>query len=132
MSNSFIEKYPATPVDRFKWELWLKTHPCFYVIILITLWEKNLVQSFVVLWSVLMKLWSYKVLNPAWVTSYRRIYKAFYSWFSLHIFVNFMKKESFTQFTALTISHEFIEVVKFWLIKLCLDVNDAIHANEHK
>ena len=52
----FVEQYPTTPVDRFKGELTPKNHPCFYVIILMTLWKKNLVQSFVVLRSVLMKL----------------------------------------------------------------------------
>ena len=55
-------------VDRFKGELRPKNHPCFYVIILMTLWKKSLVQSFAVLLSVLMKLRSYKVLNPASVT----------------------------------------------------------------
>ena len=96
-SNGFIEKYPTTPVGRFKRCWGQKIAP---VLILMTLWKKSLVQSFVVLWSVLMKLWSYKVLNPAWMTSYQRIYKTFYSSFSLHIFDNFMKKESFTQFTV--------------------------------
>ena len=46
--NGFIEKYPATPVDRFKGDLRPKTHPSFYVIILMILWKKSLVQSFVV------------------------------------------------------------------------------------
>ena len=61
-SNGFIEKYPTTPVGRFKRCWGQKIAP---VLILMTLWKKSLVQSFVVLWSVLMKLWSYKVLNPA-------------------------------------------------------------------
>ena len=60
MSNGFIEKYSATPMDSFKGDLRPKTHPCFYVIILIliVLWKKSLVQSFVVLISshVVMKL----------------------------------------------------------------------------
>ena len=45
MSNGFVEKYPATPVDRFKGELRPKTHPCFYAISSMTLWKKSLVQS---------------------------------------------------------------------------------------
>ena len=60
------------------WHLWtglkgnwgIKTHPCFYIIILMTLWKKSLVQSLVVLQSFLMKLWSYKVLNLVLVTPY--------------------------------------------------------------
>ena len=36
-NNDFIEKYPATPVDRFKEELRPKTHPCFYVMSLMTM-----------------------------------------------------------------------------------------------
>ena len=53
MSNGFIEKYSTTPMDRFKGDLRPKTDPCFYVIILllIILWKKSLVQSFVVLIS---------------------------------------------------------------------------------
>ena len=77
-------------------DLGQKTHPCFYGIFLMILWKKCLVQSFVVPWPVLTKLWSYKVLNPARVTWYQRMYKAFHSWFSLGIFVEFMKKELFT------------------------------------
>ena len=46
-----------------------RTHLCFYGIFLMILWKKNLAQNFVVLSSVLQKLWSYKVLNPAGVTS---------------------------------------------------------------
>ena len=41
MSNGFIEKYPATPVDRFKGDLRPKTHPSFYVIILMILGKKE-------------------------------------------------------------------------------------------
>ena len=51
-----------------------KTHHCFHGIILMIIWKKNFVQSFVVLWPALKKLWSCKVLNPAWVTSYPRMY----------------------------------------------------------
>ena len=128
MSNGFIEKYPATPVDRFKGDLRPKTHPCFYVIILMILWKKSLL----VFWSVLMKLWSYKVLNPAWVTSYPVMYKTFHSWFSWNIFVSFMEKEPFPQFYGRFDHFSWIhEVVKFLMIKLCLDVSDVIHANEH-
>ena len=47
-SNGFIEKYPATPVDRFKEDMRPKTHPCFYVIILMILYEKR--DLYKVLW----------------------------------------------------------------------------------
>ena len=40
------------------------------------------------LWSVLTKLWSYKVQNPGWVTSYPRMYKIFHLQFYLRTFVN--------------------------------------------
>ena len=55
--------------------------------------------------------------------------------FFAYIF-NFMKKIFYTVHSflvVLTVCHEFIhEVVKFWMIKLCLDVSQVTHANEHK
>ena len=53
-------------------------------------------------------------------------------WFSLHVFINFMEKELFTPFYGRFDQFSWTyEVVKFWMIKLCLDVRDVIHANEH-
>ena len=45
-SNGFIEKYPATTVYRFKGEFKRKTHPCFYVIILMILQKKETCEKF--------------------------------------------------------------------------------------
>ena len=87
-----------------------------------------------VFWSVLTKLWSYKVLNVAWVTSYPRMYKIFHPWFSLRIFVNFMEPfmEPFTLFYGHFDHFSWTyEVAKFWMIKSCLDGSDVIHVNEH-
>ena len=58
------------------------------------LWKKSPVQSFVVFWPVLKKLWTCKVLNLTRVASDL----VFQTWFSLHIFVNFMEKQIFAQF----------------------------------
>ena len=110
-----------------KEDLGPKTHPCFYVIMSMILWKKSLVPSFVLFWSVLTKLLSYKVL--VWVTSYPRMYKTFYPWFSLHIFVSFTEKEQFyCRFDHFSLTYK---VAKFWIIKLCLEVSEVIHANEH-
>ena len=106
-----------------------KNHPCFCGIILV-LWKKSLIQSFVVFWSILMKLWSYKVLNPAWVTSYLRMYKIFHPWFALHIFVNFMEKEPFAQFYGrFDRSSRTYEVAKF-LIDLLVSPRSWRHTRE--
>ena len=112
-SNGLIEKYPAALVDRFKGELRPKTLPSVYVIILMTLWKKGLVQSFAVFWPFLMKLWSYKVLNPAWVISYPRTYKTFHSWFFPYLCSFYEKRAFYTvhSFLAvLTIPHEFMKL----------------------
>ena len=59
---------PAKNQGLFKGDVRRKTCPCFYAIILTILWKnRSLVQRFGVFWSVLMKLWSYKILNLAWV-----------------------------------------------------------------
>ena len=50
----------------------------------------------------------------------------------LHIFVNFVKKKPCTKFYG--VSDHFsptYEVTNFWMIKLCLNVSDVIHTNEH-
>ena len=39
-----------------------------------------------------------KILNPAREMPYARMYKTFHPRFYLHIYVNFMEKEPFTQF----------------------------------
>ena len=50
----------------------------------------------------------------------------------LHVFVNFVEKKPCTKFYGV-FDHFLLtyEVAKFWMIKLCLNVSDAIHANEH-
>ena len=40
-----------------------KLYPCFYETFLLILWEKSLIQNFVVFWSDFKKLYSCKVLN---------------------------------------------------------------------
>ena len=52
-------------------------------------------------------------------------------WFSLYIFVNFMKKEPSTKiYDVFDHFSRVFEIKKFWIIKLCLGVRDVIHANE--
>ena len=57
-----------------KGDLRSKLHSCFYDISLLT-FLKRLTQSFVSFSSVLTKLWNYRILNSAWVTSYWRMKK---------------------------------------------------------
>ena len=79
------------------------------------------------------------------MTSYPRMYKVFHPWLALHIFVNFMEKEPFTQFYGcFDLFSQTYEVAKF-LIDLIVSpivievsiaiasliVVDVIHANEH-
>ena len=107
---------------KVKGDLRPKTRPGFYGIILIILWKKRLVQSFVVLWSVFMKLWSYKALNPTWVTSYPRMYKHFISVFLCIFFFDFVEKEPFTQFYGLFDHFSWTyKVAKFWMTKQLLE-----------
>ena len=73
-----------------------KSQLCFYGIILFLLRRKCLAQNFVVFLSVLTKLWSYKVFNPAWVTPYSRMHKKFHPWFSWYIFVSFLESTFWT------------------------------------
>ena len=51
---------------------------------------------------------------------------------SSHTFVNLMKKKPSSKFNGV-FDHfsQIYEVRKFQMIKLCLDVSDVIHANEH-
>ena len=113
----------------------MEIHPSFYGIIVMILCKKKLVQilqilhnfndsmkknpcaNFGVFWSVLAKLWSDKVLNPTWVTSYPRMYRAFCPWFFFHNFVNFMEKNLLHSFmVVLIISHELLKLRCFeWL-----------------
>ena len=92
-------------------------------IFLFILWRKNLVQSFLAFRSVFTKFWSYKVLNSVCMTSSPGIYITFYPWFLLNIFVNFMEKGP---------SRKFYDVLKFWMIRQCLDLNKVIRANEYR
>ena len=108
---------------------WGQKLTSFYGIILLIWWKKIFfVQSFVGLWSVLTKLWSYKALNLEWVTSHPQIYKTFHSWCSLHAFIDFMEKEPFTQFYGCLDHFKWTyEVAKVWMIQLCLEVSDVTH-----
>ena len=112
-----------------KGDLRPKNHPCFCGIILI-FWKKSLAQSFVVFWSVLMKLWIYKILNLMWVMSYPPIYKIFHSWFDLHIFKNFMEKEPFGQYCGrFDRFSQTYEVAKF-LIDLIVSLRSWCHTRD--
>ena len=104
-----------------------KINSCFYGIISTILWKNNLEQSFVVFWSVLAKLWSFKVFNPVWVMSHQQMYKTFHPCFHLHIFANFMEKGLLTQ------CFFFFELMKLQSFDwLNLDVSHVMQANEHK
>ena len=66
------------------------------------------------------------------MTSYPRIRKTFHHWFSLHIFINFMKKKpSLNIYGVFGHFSQTYEITKPGMIKLCLDVSDAIHPNGH-
>ena len=57
-----------------------------------------------------------------------QIYKTFHSWCSLHVFIDFMEKEPFTQFYGCLDHFKWTyEVAKVWMIKLCLEVSDVTH-----
>ena len=103
----------------------------FYGIILTILCEKSLLQSILVLWSVLTKLQSYKVLNSVWVTFYPQMYKTFHLYF-LGIYLLVLQKKNF--YTVLLSFWRFLITLwncKVSMIKLCFDVSDIIHAIEH-
>ena len=55
----------------------------------------------------------------------------FHHWFSLHFFVDFMKKWFYSFYCRLDHLSWTYKVAKFWMIKLCLDASDVIHANKH-
>ena len=58
--------------------------------------------------------------------------KPFNSWFSLHFFVSLIEKKPLIKFYgAFEHFSRTYEVVMFLIIKLCLDLKDVIHANEH-
>ena len=62
--------------------------------------------------------------------SYPRVYKTVHLWFSLHFSVQ--EKKSPIKFHGVFVHFSRnCEVAKFSVIKLCLDVSNAIHANEH-
>ena len=86
-------RFPVNIAKCFKGDLRPKRHSYFYDIFLLILLRKNHVQNFAVFWSVLTKLWTCKILNLTYVTSYTWKHKTFYPWFSFHIFVKFMENE---------------------------------------
>ena len=81
--------------------------------------EKELWTKFLLFWSTVLTIpLSYKLLNPAWVTSYPRMCKMFHLWFSLHIFVNSIEKEPFSHFCDQFDHFSWTyKVAKFWMIK---------------
>ena len=104
----------------FKRDLRPKSNSCFYSVISMILWKKSLVQSCVVFWSVLMKSWIYKVLNPEWVTSYPRICKTF-------LLILWKNNFSHSLMVVSTISHELMKLRNIkWLS--CLDIRGVIYA----
>ena len=84
---------------------------------------------YVVFWLVFTKLRSYKAFFE--ITPHPQIHNTFHHWFSLHIFVNLMKKKPSKFNGVFDHFSQIYEVTKFQMIKLCLDVSDVIHANEH-
>ena len=90
--------------------LMTKPRHCFYCIILIILWKKNFVQSFLVFWLVLSRLQSFQFgtsdVIPATVRNS-------YPWFLL---ILWRKNISHTFMVVLTISHELMKLRSFeWL-----------------
>ena len=58
--------------------------------------------------------------------------KTFHIWFSLHVFVNFMKKEPSTNSYAIfDYFSQIYETTKFGMIKLHLHKSDIIHTQEY-
>ena len=106
-----------------------KLHPCFYDILINFMEKEPCTKFFSVLISfpIVRNLQSFEfgeaIPTYAW--------KMFRPWFSLYIFVNFMKKEPSTKIYGV-FDHfsRVFEIKKFWIIKLCLGVRDVIHANE--
>ena len=114
-----------------KGDLRSKFDPCFHDKFLLILWRKSHIQSFAEIWPVFTKLWSEKVLNLTSVTSNRDCKnissRVFFAYF---LFILWKKNlEPFMVFLA--IFHELKKVPKFWTNKLCLNISDIIHANEH-
>ena len=97
----------------FKRELRPKRYPCFYIIFLLILWRKSLVQKFVTCWSRFTKLKSNKVLNSRKIMSYPRLYKTFHLCFSLLFVASFMKKNPIKFYGVLAHFSRTYEVVKF-------------------
>ena len=67
------------------------------------------------------------------MTSSTRMYIEFHPWIFLYIFVNFMETELATN--SHTVFYHFsprYEITKFWMIRQCLSISDAIPANKHK
>ena len=60
------------------------------------------------------------------------MYKTFHLWISLDFSVSFAEKRPPIKFYGV-FDHfsRTYEVAEFWIIKLCLDVNDVTHANKH-
>ena len=58
--------------------------------------------------------------------------RTFHFWFSSHFFVRFTEKKAPIKFYGILLHFSgTYEVAKFWVVKLYLDVSDAIHENDH-
>ena len=116
----------------FKRDLSSKNHFCFMYHNLNDFMENEHIQSFVVFWSVLTKLWRYKILNPAWVTSYYVCRKYFITG-SLIFFLILRKKNLLHSFMfVLTISHELRKLQSFeWLNSISTEVTSYTQINIH-
>ena len=115
--------------EGIKWVLKPKRHPRFYSILLI-LFRKSLKQGF---FGVLVKFHEVTKLQSS-EFSVNDVITAnvlnISSWFSLHFFVcKIERKPSIKCYGVFDNFSRTYEVVKFWMIKLYLDVCDVIHAN---
>ena len=71
-------------------------------------------------------------MNSAQVTSYHQNFQNIFSLVYFAFFVSFMEEQPPIKFySAFGNFLRTYEVAKFWMIKLCLDTSDVIHANEH-
>ena len=122
-NNQFIFKGELRPKRQslFLWQIFLnfmENEPC------------TTFRGVLISFNEVMKLQS---LNFTQVTSYPRIHRTFHPWLSFHVFVNFMKNE-FSKKLYCVYDHftGTYRDAKFWIIKLWLDVSDAISVNEHR
>ena len=99
-----------------KGDLRPKGYSCFYDILLLILWGKRIIQSFVVFWSDFKKLWSHKVLNSEKWRHTRNVQKIS-PLVLFAFFVRFMEKKLLHSFMVfLYIFNELVKLGSFeWL-----------------